>query len=213
MTWLFDYDLTLYGFDEAEVLWSLDRNITRFLEKRFGFTKPQADAVRKDYCARFGTTLGGLRALHGVSPDEYFDFIHAGDSLQVPGPNPAKRELLMSLPGDRWVFTNARSDWALRGLRGMGIEDCFAGILDIESFGWDSKPSDRVYGLVEERVGVQGAGLVMVEDKPENLVPAHARGWRTILVHPECAGMEVACDLRLHSLLDLALHRETWNGW
>lgn len=202
--WLFDYDLTLYGSEEAEVLWSLDRNITKFVETHLGLSTSAADSLRRDYCARFGTTLGGLRALHGVQPHDYFDFIHAGESLQMPAADPRKRELLLSLPGECWVFTNARSDWAERGLESMGIRDCFQGILDIQSFQWDSKPNPQVYAQVESRVGAQGARLILLEDKAENLGPAHARGWRTVYVHPNADSSLFPCDVRIAHLLDLS---------
>jgi putative hydrolase of the HAD superfamily len=202
-TWLFDYDLTLYGFDEAEVIGSLDRNITQFLVTRFGLSLQDADAKRRGYCATYGTTLGGLRALHGIAPQEYFDFIHGGESLQLPKPNRTKREWLLGLPGRRLVFTNARRDWAQRGLESMQILDCFEDILDIESFAWDSKPNPVVYAQVESRLGCSGSELIMIEDKAENLEPARKLGWRTVLVHPECVSAKVECDLKLPHLLDL----------
>lgn len=204
VVWLFDYDLTLYGSEESHVLGSLDRNITRFLIHRFGWSESEADSRRKDYCARFGTTLGGLRALHGVLPSDYFDFIHAGEQLQLPQWDPRKRDLLLSLPGDRWVFTNARRDWAMRGLKAMGIEDCFTGVLDIESFAWESKPNPEVYRQVEARVGVKGSDIILLEDRADNLVPAHQMGWRTVLVHPQAELSQIPCDLRIAHLLHLS---------
>ena len=78
MHWLFDFDLTLYGHDEFEVLDSLDRNITRFLMTRFRLSEPAADVLRHELWEKYRTTLIGLRALHGVRPEEYFDFIHSG---------------------------------------------------------------------------------------------------------------------------------------
>lgn len=201
--WLFDYDLTLYSFEEHHVLGSLDRNITRFLQVRFGWSESEADSRRRDYCAQYGTTLGGLRALHGVLPSDYFDFIHAGDHLRMPMSDPRKRELLLSLPGECWVFTNARKDWALRGLKAMEIEDCFQGILDIEFFQWESKPNPRVYQQVEMEVGAQGRNLIMLEDKAENLIPAQSRGWGTIYVNPDGIPAGMKCDIHIPHLMQL----------
>lgn len=203
MVWLFDYDLTLYGFDEGEVLWSLDRNITRFLEVRMGMTLAEADATRREYCSQYGTTLGGLRVLHGVQPHDYFDFIHAGEQLKKPEFSAAKIALLNSLPGERYVFTNARRDWAERGLESMGITSCFRGIFDIETFAWNSKPAPQVYAQVEALVGANGTDIIFLDDKPENLQPARELGWKTVLVHPEAATMDIPCDLKLKQLLDL----------
>lgn len=202
--WLFDYDLTLYGAEESHVLGSLDRNITRFLEVRFGISQEEADIRRKDYCARFGTTLGGLRAIHGVLPEEYFDYIHVGENLKMPMADAKKRALLLSLPGERWVFTNARRDWAERGLESMGISDCFQGIMDIETFQWESKPNPIVYEQVEKKLGNADTRFILLEDKAENLVPAYARGWKTIWVNPNDKDVSVKCDLHLCHLMDLS---------
>jgi putative hydrolase of the HAD superfamily len=203
VVWLFDYDLTLYGRDEYEVLLRLDRNITRFLQERFNLSEAEADQRRQAYWKQYGTTLAGLRKQFGVSPAEYFDFIHAGEGLLFPRANPPLRAMLESLPGARWIFTNARRDWVERGLRSMGIEDCFDGILDIEGFDWICKPHAGIYPQVEQRVRAAPGDLVFLDDRHENLVPARVRGWRTVLVAPPPESPLEGCDLVLPRLLDL----------
>ncbi len=207
MHWLFDFDLTLYGYDEYAVLQSLDRNITRFLMAQFQLSEASADALRHDYWKNYGTTLNGLRALHGTRPEEYFDFIHSGERLTFPRLAPQKREMLLGLPGKRWIFTNARRDWAERGISAMGIAECFDGLFDIEYFGWNSKPDPIVYAEVELRLGAKPADLVLLDDRPANLETARNRGWRTVFVHPESATEAVECDLQIASILDL---ETTW---
>ena len=188
--WLFDYDLTLYGSEESYVIESLDGYITEFVSKRLGLGEEEANRVRKDYCRDYGTTLGGLRARHGVEPHDFFDFIHTGERLRMPKADPGKRALLKSLPGSRFVFTNARRDWAEMGLKAMGIEDCFEGLFDLQYFGWLGKPAPEPYAQVE--AGLRAAGhewdtpksLVLLDDKVDNLYTARERGWSTVLVHP-----------------------------
>lgn len=189
--WLFDYDLTLYGSEESYVIESLDRYITEFVSRRLSLGEDEANRVRKGYCREFGTTLGGLRARHGVEPHEFFDFIHTGERLRMPKADPAKHALLKSLPGVRYVFTNARRDWAEMGLKAMGIEDCFEGLFDLQYFGWLGKPAPEPYAQVE--AGLRAAGhewksprsLVLLDDKADNLDTARQRGWSTVLVHPD----------------------------
>jgi putative hydrolase of the HAD superfamily len=207
MHWLFDFDLTLYGHDEYAVLQSLDRNITRFLMVQFQLSEPAADALRHDYWKNYGTTLNGLRALQGTRPEEYFDFIHSGEQLIVPRLVPAKRAVLLGLPGKKWVFTNARRDWAERGICAMGLAECFEGLFDIEYFGWNCKPDPVVYAEVELRLGCNPVELVLLDDRPANLVTARTRGWRTVFVHPEIDPQAVECDLQIATILDL---ETTW---
>ena len=203
MHWLFDFDLTLYGHDEFEVRDSLDRNITRFLMTRFRLSELAADVLRHELWEKFGTTLNGLRALHGVRPEEYFDFIHSGENLLAPRYSAEKHALLQTLPGAKWVFTNARRDWAERGLRAMGIAECFDGLFDIEYFGWKSKPDPQVYAELERHLGAHPDELILLDDRPVNLATARSRGWRTVFVHPDAKTQRVECELKITHILEL----------
>ncbi len=44
-----------------------------------------------------------------------------------------------------------------------------------------TKPSARIYEMVEETSGLSGAQLIFTDDRPENISAAEARGWRTHL--------------------------------
>lgn len=202
--WLFDFDLTLYGFDEDEVLWSLDRNITRFLVHSLGFSPEEADARRREYCATFGTTLGGLSHLHGVTPEEYFDFIHQGKNLLKPRYNPIKRVMLENLPGEKWIFTNARTDWVLRGLDSMGLQNLFTRIVDVEYFEWRSKPDPEVYQRLSQEFEENHKQIIFLDDKLQNLIPASDAGWMTIWLQPKMpAELPLGVDICMQDLMDL----------
>ena len=41
------------------------------------------------------------------------------------------------------------------------------------------KPDPRIYEMVEQDCGIAPQGLLFVDDKPENIAAAGARGWRT----------------------------------
>jgi len=206
--WIFDYDLTLYGTDEQYVLDSLDANITTFVAQKLGLPGETASRVRQDYCKEFGTTLGGLQALHGVEPHEFFDFIH-GSGVRMPSADPRKKALLDSLPGHKFVFTNARRDWAERGLASMGIAECFEMLFDLEFCGWQGKPAQPPYTKVEEGLRHLGytwdnaRAIVFLDDKVENLQVAQARGWGTVLVHPQAKSIAAGFDGCITHLLEL----------
>lgn len=206
--WLFDYDLTLYGADEHYVLDSLDANITAFVAQKLGLAGAAASRLRQDYCKEFGTTLGGLQTSHGVEPHEYFDFIH-GSGVRLPSADPRKKAMLDSLPGHKFVFTNARRDWAERGLMAMGIAECFEGLFDLEFCGWLGKPALPPYLKVEDGLRARGYtwknanSLIFLDDKPENLQVARTRGWGTVLVHPQATQIDAGFDGCITHLLEL----------
>ena len=43
------------------------------------------------------------------------------------------------------------------------------------------KPDPRIYALVEEGTGLTGEALLFVDDRPDNIAAAEARGWRAHL--------------------------------
>lgn len=180
--WIFDYDLTLYGHQEGEVLWQLDANITRFLEKKLKTDQKEADRIRQEWCAEFGTTLGGLRHHLGVEPEEYFDFIHRGDNLIFPKMDAEKQKLIRSLQGRKFIFTNGREDWVQKGLKSMGLHGEFERVFDIRFFDWVGKPAQHAYEWVEKNIGGNPDNFIFLEDKIQNLVHAKQRGWTTVAV-------------------------------
>jgi putative hydrolase of the HAD superfamily len=201
--WLFDYDLTLYPWEEKGVLDSLDRHITRYVAEVFGIPGSEADLIRQRYWKLYGTTLEGLEREKGIDPHHYFDTIHGGADVVRPRQNPALRNLLLRLPGERHLFTNARRDWAEMGLDALGIRDCIGTIVDLEDAGWRGKPGKPAYEAVERLLGpLAGRSVVLLDDKSENLEPAARRGWRTVHVHGPHAPWKGA-DLGLERLLEL----------
>lgn len=197
MIWLFDYDLTLYGADEHCVIDSLDERISLTVQNATGVDAETAHKIRKDYLVRFGTTLAGLQAMHGVQPDDFFDFIHQPEFLTYPKPSPEKREMILGLPGHRFVFTNGRRDWSEAGMTHMGIRDCFEDVFDLKQMDWIGKPHDSAYEKLEQWLAkklpeqftqdgtpVDPSQIVLLEDSLRNLEPAHRRGWKTVLVNP-----------------------------
>jgi pyrimidine 5'-nucleotidase len=173
---LLDFDHTLYP-STLPTLDHIDSRITEFIETRLGVAFGEADALRKSLCAEYGTTLRGLMLGHGIDPHGYCEFIHAIDDAVLPPPDALLRQWLQQLPMPTYIFTNARADWAERGLKNMGLWDMVAekngsgenenraggngkplfgfsktpllGILDIEFTGWIGKPDPLAYLAVE----------------------------------------------------------------
>lgn len=208
---LLDLDHTLYP-STAPTLPAVDARITRFIETRLSLSAGRADQLRRDLCAEHGTTLRGLELLHGVSREEYTDYIQdLGDHL-LPDPDPGLRAWLITAVARRptYLFTNARRDWARRCLDRLGLSDllrddnengkdaggssaagrAFGGILDIDFMGWTGKPQASAFEKAEEFLRARHPGVaarVFADDRLDNLDAARARGWRTVWVRPHDA--------------------------
>ncbi len=210
--WLFDYDLTLYGESERDVLNSLDRRIALYVQQVANVNYEQAQEIRKRYWKEYGTTLAGLRAVYGATPDDFFDFIHQPETLLYPNPSPQKRALLEMIKGPKYIFTNGRSDWSRKGSSKMGILDCFERIVGLEDMDWDGKPQMNAYEVMEQvlettgywKKGEDPSRIVLLDDALHNLRPAHERGWKTVWVNPNSEEDGSFTDLRISHLLELS---------
>lgn len=148
---LLDFDHTLYP-STLPTLKAVDDRITLYIQTYLGLPFAEADLTRLRFCEEYGTTLRGLELRHGVDRGHYCDFIHDVETAHLPPPDPALQAWLRRVPHPCYIFTNARMDWAVRGLQAMGLE----GMLPEEGMGaWTSLlPSRTLTGGAD--VGVSG---------------------------------------------------------
>ena len=118
---LLDFDHTLYP-STLGTLQAVDERINLYMQTYLGLDRAAADALRVELWDKYGTTLKGLEELHDVDRHHYCDFIHAIAPEHLPPPDPALQDWLARLPHPVYLFTNARLDWAVRGMRAMGLE-------------------------------------------------------------------------------------------
>jgi pyrimidine 5'-nucleotidase len=118
---LLDFDHTLYP-STLGTLKAVDERINLYMQTYLGLSRDAADALRVELWDKYGTTLKGLEVLYGVERHHYCDFIHAIAEEHLPPPDPALQDWLARLPHPVYLFTNARLDWAVRGMKAMGLE-------------------------------------------------------------------------------------------
>ena len=63
--WLFDLDNTLHNASYAS-LRDINERMSTYIERELGLSRPQADALRRDYWIRYGATLLGVVRHHQV---------------------------------------------------------------------------------------------------------------------------------------------------
>ena len=181
--WVFDLDNTLYPpaarlFDQIEV------RMTAFVMASLGVGKAEADRLRKDYWARYGTTLAGLMREHGVDPGPYLHEVH-DISLDHLRPDPALAAGIAALPGRRIVYTNGSRPYAERVLAARGLGGVFDAVYGVEHAGFRPKPERAAFEAVFGHDGIVPAEAAMFEDDPRNLAAPHAMGMRTVHVAPQ----------------------------
>lgn len=181
--WVFDLDNTLYPphmqlFDQIEVL------MADYMVETIGVDRAEANRLRKQYWRKYGTTLAGLMAEHGVDPDPYLYAVHQVDMSHMQ-PDAALADHIRALPGRRIVYTNGSAPYAERVLAARGLSGLFDAIYGVEHAGYRPKPERAAFEAIFAQDGIQADTAAMFEDDPRNLAAPHQMGMRTVHVAPD----------------------------
>lgn len=182
-TWVFDLDNTLYP-PSARLFDLIDRRMTAFIVAALGVDAGVADRLRADYWRRYGTTLAGLMAEHGVDPVPYLIEVH-DIPLDRLAPDPDLAARIGDLPGRRIVYTNGSAPYAERVLAARGLTGLFDAVYGVEHAGYRPKPERAAFEAVFAQDGLTPGAAAMFEDDARNLAAPHAMGLRTVHVAPE----------------------------
>ncbi len=187
--WVFDLDNTLYP-PSARLFDQIEQRMTGYVMRALGLERAEADALRRSYWARYGTTLAGLMREHGLDPEPYMLDVH-DISFAALTPDPDLAAAISALPGRRFVYTNGSAPYAARVLEARGLSGLFSGIYGVEHAQYHPKPEASAYAQVFAQAGLEPANAAMFEDDPRNLEVPHALGLRTVLVGPAVLGAHI----------------------
>lgn len=182
-TWIFDLDNTLYP-PEARLFDQIEVRMTDWLMATLGLDRREADALRRHYWQRYGTTLAGLMREHGVDPAPYLHEVHEID-LDALVPDPKLAAAIEALPGRRIVYTNGSAPYALRVLARREIGHLFDAVYGVEHAGYRPKPERCAFEAILAADESEPETAAIFEDDPRNLEEPAALGMRTVLVGPE----------------------------
>ncbi|KAH7656970.1 Pyridoxal phosphatase protein [Dioscorea alata] len=130
---LFDLDDTLYPLSTG-IATACTNNIREYMVKELGIEESKIGHLSNLLYKNYGTTMAGLRGIgYEFDYDKYHAFIHGRLPYERLKPDPVLRNLLLSLPIRKLIFTNADKNHAARALSRLGLEDCFEGIICFET--------------------------------------------------------------------------------
>lgn len=205
----FDLDDTLYPASSG--LWDAIRGrMNIYMQKFIDRPVDEIAKIRQQYLEQYGTTLRGLQAYYEVDTEEYLAFVHDLPLEEFIKPDPQLRQLILSLPQKRWIFTNSDRNHASRVLKILGLDDCFDGIIDILAVEFACKPDKAAYQKALQ-IGRDDdpQRCVIFDDSLRNLAPARELGFFTILVGKN--GSDPQVDRVIPSLHELTHHLpELW---
>ena len=179
-TWVFDLDNTLYPAS-CRLFDQIDVKMGNFVAKLLNVEYDEAKRRQKEMFYKYGTTLRGLMTEHGITPDDFLDYVHDIDHSPVP-PNQALDDALHALPGRKLIFTNGTVAHAEKVLARIGITHHFEDIFDIVHSDFIPKPEIEPYLKFIGQTGIDPTTSAMFEDIARNLEAPHALGMVTVLV-------------------------------
>jgi len=194
-TWVFDLDNTLYPHHLN--LWQqVDARIRDYVADFLHVSHDEAFRLQKDYYRRYGTTMRGLMAEHGLKPDEFLEIVHQIDHSALT-PNPALGAAIAALPGRKLILTNGTRAHADAVMSRLEIGEHFEDVFDIHAAEFELKLQPQVYARFLTRHGVDPKRAAIFEDLARNLQVPHALGMITVLVVPKGAGVVLREDWEL----------------
>ncbi|XP_047307052.1 suppressor of disruption of TFIIS-like [Impatiens glandulifera] len=130
---LFDLDDTLYP-SSSRLSDACGQNIQDFMVEKLGIDRTKTSDIGNLLYTNYGTTMEGLKAIgYDFDYDEYYSFVHGKLPYENLKPDPILRNLLISLPIRKVIFTNADKVHATKVLNRLGLEDCFDGFISFET--------------------------------------------------------------------------------
>lgn len=180
--WVFDLDNTLYP-RHTNLFVQVDRRIRDYVQRLLDLPPEDAQILQRDYYRRYGTTLRGLIVEHGITPDDFLEYVHDIDHSPVL-PDPRLAEAIERLPGRRFILTNGSRSHAEKVIARLGLGPQFEDIFDIVRADLLPKPHPDTYARFLSDNGVDPAESAMFEDLARNLEVPKQLGMVTVLIVP-----------------------------
>ncbi|MEI7844160.1 MAG: HAD-IA family hydrolase, partial [Chloroflexota bacterium] len=109
-------------------------------------------------------------------------FVHDVPLADYLRPNPQLKDVLVSLPERKFIFTNADVNHARRVLKYLNIEECFEGIIDVVALNPYCKPMLASFKIAMQMAGVEKPEeCVMIDDIPRTTRAAREQGFYSVL--------------------------------
>ncbi|KAK2993072.1 hypothetical protein RJ640_025727 [Escallonia rubra] len=148
---LFDMDDTLYPMSSGLNL-ACRKNIEEFMLQHLHMEEREVPRMCLELYREYGTTMAGLKALgYEFDYDEFHAYVHGKLPYEALKPDPVLRNLLLSMPQRKIVFTNADREHTAQVLSRLGLEDCFEGVICFETLNSSpDEPVDYMDGMMDE---------------------------------------------------------------
>lgn len=200
--WIFDLDDTLHDAS-AHVFPEMHQLMVNFIMDALQLNVADAEKLRTHYWQRYGATLKGLVRHHQVDALDFLCKTHDFPDLEnMVIQSERLRQLIVSLPGRKCIFTNGQRNYAIAVLEILGIADCFECVFSVETVKFHAKPSVRGFRMLLRTLKANPRDCILVEDSLPALMTAKRLGMKAIWITKTLKKPNFV-DYRLNSVLAL----------
>uniref|UniRef100_A0A1D1YAT4 Uncharacterized protein C24B11.05 n=1 Tax=Anthurium amnicola TaxID=1678845 RepID=A0A1D1YAT4_9ARAE len=196
---LFDMDDTLYPLSSGLNL-ACRKNIQEYMLNHLHIEESLVPKMCLDLYKEYGTTMAGLKALgYEFDNDDFHAHVHGRLPYETLKPDPVLRNLLLSMPQRKIIFTNADKAHVALVLSKLGLEDCFEGVICFETLNppllADKKKESTDPNSVKLSDDDFFTGSESEMDSPNCVDVKHMRHRSRILCKPLVEAIEAACQI------------------
>lgn len=201
-TIVFDCDDTLYA-SSTGLMQAVAGRINKYMLRITGLPRDETERRRAAYLRDHGTTLAGLEREYDVDPEDYLAFVHNIPYERFLEPDEALDRLLERLPQRKILFTNGTREHASAVLGMLGIIHHFEVMLDLRDFGMRPKPHPDAYSMLQKHLDGDLRRVLLVDDRPGNLIPARQMGMTTVLVNETATPLQTVADYQIRRVHEI----------
>ncbi|KAL0372654.1 UNVERIFIED_CONTAM: hypothetical protein Scaly_0947000 [Sesamum calycinum] len=168
------------------------KNIEEFMVHQLHMEESEVPRLCLELYRDYGTTMAGLKALgYEFDNDELHTYVHGRLPYELLKPDPVLRNLLLSMPHHKIIFTNADEAHVAQVLSRMGLEDCFQGVICFETLNPPAKngaaqilckPSVEAMQAAIRMANVDPEKTIFFDDSVRNIANGKAAGLHTVIV-------------------------------
>ncbi|XP_074283066.1 uncharacterized protein C24B11.05 [Silene latifolia] len=189
---LFDLDDTLYPLSSGINL-ACRKKIEEFMLEHLHIDETEVPTMCLELYREYGTTMAGLKVLgYEFDYDEFHEYVHGSLPYENLKPDPLLRNILLSTPQRKIIFTNSDRAHVVRSLKKLGLEDCFEGVICFETLNPSNNPISKSQVLCKPSVeaivaAMQMANLdpkrtIFFDDSTRNIASGKEAGLHTVIV-------------------------------
>ncbi|KAK9699110.1 hypothetical protein RND81_08G153300 [Saponaria officinalis] len=189
---LFDLDDTLYPLSSGINL-ACRKKIEEYMLKYLHIDEADVPTMCLELYKEYGTTMAGLKALgYEFDNDEFHEYVHGSLPYGALKPDPLLRNLLLSTPQRKIIFTNSDRAHVVRALKKLGLEDCFEGVICFETLNPSDdpisktrilcKPPVEAFEAVVKIANLDPKKTIFFDDSIRNIASGKAAGFHTVVV-------------------------------